>query len=187
MEQRSEHQYLPLGGAATDPAYVPGLVPARAVAPEETREEGAVPEADEADGVRAAAEKEVAGVGAALADAGVRGLEDESGAEADAAADTDMASTADGGPSCEMSDRQGSFVADSRGVRLRLADEEADFRWDELSAVEYSTPRWSRRFEIVVYTPERRRFSHDVQAADRATLTEWTEQLEAVLDAYFEE
>ncbi|MFJ8314017.1 MULTISPECIES: hypothetical protein [unclassified Streptomyces] len=180
MEQRSEHQYMPLGGAATDPAYVPGLVPARAVAsgeehaPDEVLEEDAVPEEDENGGPKAAAEAEVADGGADPAEADAADSEGESDADV-------------GGPVFEVSDRQGSIVADRRGVRLRLADEEADFRWDELSAVEYRTPRWSRRFEIVVYTPAHRRFSHDVEAADRAGVKEWPEQLDAVLDAYFEE
>ncbi|MFI6686546.1 hypothetical protein [Streptomyces sp. NPDC050485] len=180
MEQRSEHQYMPLGGAATDPAYVPGLVPARAASPGqehppgEALEDDVVAEADEGGGPQAAAGEEAAAGGVDRADGDAEDSEGESEAEG-------------GGPVFEVSDRQGSIVADRRGVRLRLANEEADFRWDELSAVEHRTPRWSRRFEIVVYTPAYRRFSHDVEASDRAGLKEWTEQLEAVLDAYFEE
>ncbi|MFE4857813.1 hypothetical protein [Streptomyces sp. NPDC056670] len=181
MEQRSEHQYMPLGGAATDPSYVPGLVPARAVAQApEPRSDGpvaddAVPEADEDGRVAVTAEAEAADGGAHEADA--------EAVDADADAEPD-----DGeGPACEISDRVGSLVAGRGGVRLRLLDEEADFRWDEISAVEYRTPWWSRRFEVVVYTPTHRRFSHDIEAPDRATLKQWTEQLEAVLDAYFED
>ncbi|MFG2719129.1 hypothetical protein ACGFW5_12685 [Streptomyces sp. NPDC048416] len=179
MEQRSEHQYMPLAGAATDPAYVPGLVPAPAIAPDEGHasdagtETDAAPEAGENAGDRKAVEQEPAQDGAAPADEDA----ERAGSEADE----------NDGPACEMSDRQGSIVADRKGVRLQLGDEEAEFRWDEVSAVEYRAPRWSRRFEIVVYTSAPRRFSHDVEAADRAGRARWAEQLDAVLDAYFED
>ncbi|MFE3181860.1 hypothetical protein ACFXKR_13460 [Streptomyces violascens] len=182
MEQRTEHQYMPLAGAATDPAYVPGLVPARVVTPGEEQPDVEAPERDaapeEGDGIRETEEAEVADDGAKPTG---EGAEDPESVADDAESD------AGDGPVCEMSDRQGSIRADRRGVRLRLADEEADFRWDELSAVEYRTPRWSRRFEIVVYTPGHRRFSHDVEATDRAALKAWGERLDAVLDAYFED
>ncbi|MEU2955479.1 hypothetical protein [Streptomyces xanthochromogenes] len=189
MEQRSEHQYMPLGGAATDPAYVPGLVPARAVAQaeeplaDEPAGGHAVPDVDEGGRVAVATQAGSAedGTDATEAAAGPSSVESESDAASDAGADVDD------GPSCEISDRLGSIVAGRGGVRLRLMDEEADFRWDEISAVEYRTPWWTRRFEVVVYTPNHRRFSHDIQASDRATLKQWTEQLDAVLDAYFED
>ncbi|MET9359378.1 hypothetical protein ABZX93_00490 [Streptomyces sp. NPDC006632] len=195
MEQRSEHQYMPLTGAATDPAYVPGLVPPRASAPEELLS-GAASEADGA----GRANEDAADPGAAEPDTGGEarpgdadaqaGTEAGADTAAEAAAESDADTDGDAGtgerPACEMSDRQGSIVADHRGIRLRLRDEEADFRWDEVSAVEYRTPRWSRRFHIAVYTPAPRRFSHDVDAADRAELARWGEHLEAVLDAYFE-
>ncbi|MCX5383914.1 hypothetical protein [Streptomyces sp. NBC_00083] len=194
MEQRSEHQYLPLTGAATDPSYVPGLVPPRATAPEEvlpdaaraadaTAEAGA-DAADAADPTAAEPEADggAGGGDEAEADGDARGEAGDT-AEAHEANGTDDAGDR---PAYEISDRVGSIVADHRGIRLRLHEEEADFRWDEVSAVEYSTPRWSRRFEIAVYTAAPRRFSHDVQAADRAELARWSEQLEAVLDAYFE-
>ncbi|MGW2864776.1 hypothetical protein [Streptomyces sp. NPDC001205] len=171
MEQRTEHQYMPLAGAATDPAYIPGLVPPRVDPPATEPSAAEVPEPDA-----------VLEEGEEAAGAGI--VEDAEASESDA---QDAESGAEDGPVCEMSDRQGSIRLDRRGVRLRLADEEADFRWDEVSAVEYRTPRWTRRFEIVVYTSNQRWFSHDVTAADRADLTVWSEQLDAVLDAYFED
>ncbi|MFD7538804.1 hypothetical protein [Streptomyces sp. NPDC059819] len=195
MEQRSEHQYMPLGGAATDPAYVPGLVPPRPAAQEAKPPSGesgvdgdAEPDADEGGRVAVATEAGAAEAGAA--DGATEAAEAEardSTSESDGSAASDAQSDVDDGPSCEISDRLGSIVAGRGGVRLRLMDEEADFRWDEISAVEYRTPWWTRRFEFVVYTPNHRRFSHDIQAPDRAALAQWTEQLDAVLDAYFED
>ncbi|MFE9537346.1 hypothetical protein [Streptomyces sp. NPDC006691] len=204
MEQRSEHQYMPLGGAATDPAYVPGLVPPRAAAQEAKPLSGepvvdgdAEPDADEGgraavtteagadEGGRAKVATEAGAADGATETAEAEARNSESASEGSAASDA-QSDVADG-PSCEIADRVGSIVAGRGGVRLRLMDEEADFRWDEISAVEYRTPRWTRRFEVVVYTPNHRRFSHDIQATDRATLTRWTEQLDAVLDAYFED
>ncbi|MFG3281275.1 hypothetical protein [Streptomyces sp. NPDC048111] len=179
MEQRSEHQYMPLGGAATDPAYIPGLVPAPAAAPRPASADGS--DADEADAgpVTAGDERAEPGADAAPGD-------DSDVDKAESSEDADEPG-ADGGPVCDVSDRQGSFLADRRGVRMRLGEEEADFRWDEISAVEYRTPRWSRRFEIVVYTPNHRWFTHDIEAPHRADLRAWGERLDAVLDAYFEE
>ncbi|PJN05077.1 hypothetical protein CG740_04260 [Streptomyces sp. CB01201] len=177
---------MPLGGAATDPAYVPGLVPPRPAAQEAKPPSGesgvdgdAEPDADE--GGRVAVATEAGAAEAAEAEAR------DFAAESDGSAASDAQSDVDDGPSCEISDRLGSIVAGRGGVRLRLMDEEADFRWDEISAVEYRTPWWTRRFEVVVYTPNHRRFSHDIQAPDRAALAQWTEQLDAVLDAYFED
>ncbi|MEU9099705.1 hypothetical protein [Streptomyces sp. NPDC048361] len=190
MEQRSEHQYTPLTGAATDPAFVPGLVPPRASAPEELLPDAAL-EADRKEDQEADLAQDTAGEAGTAAegpDATAPRADGETHTEDAAAASDAHGEAGDEGerPACEMSDRQGSIVADHRGIRLRLGDEEADFRWDEVSAVEYSTPRWSRRFAIAVYTPAPRRFTHDVEASDRAGLARWSEELEAVLDAYFE-
>ncbi|MGW5532265.1 hypothetical protein ACWESE_35660, partial [Streptomyces xanthochromogenes] len=125
MEQRSEHQYMPLGGAATDPAYVPGLVPARAVAQaeeplaDEPAGGDAVPDVDEGGRVAVATQAGSAedGTDATEAAAGPSSVESESDAASDAGADVDD------GPSCEIFDRLGSIVAGRGGVRLRLMDE----------------------------------------------------------------
>ncbi|MFE9408631.1 hypothetical protein ACFYN0_07535 [Streptomyces sp. NPDC006704] len=188
MEQRSEHQYMPLAGAATDPAYVPGLLPAPVPAAEKERALDAAsldaPKARDEDAAQDAVEEARAeGAADARAEGSSVASDDGSAPDDDAAPEADAAV----GPSCAMSDHQGSIVADHRGIRLQLGDEEAEFRWDELSAVEYRTPRLTRRFEIAVYTSAPRRFSHDVRAADRAELAAWGDQLDAVLDAYFED
>ena len=72
-------------------------------------------------------------------------------------------------------------------VRLRLDDQEAEFRWDEIGAVETESPRFGKRFTITVHTPDRRWYPIEIEATARARFSEWDEQLDAVLDAYFEE
>ncbi|MFF2525102.1 hypothetical protein [Streptomyces liangshanensis] len=105
----------------------------------------------------------------------------------DAAADTtDRTAPADG-PAFEVSDRRASIAADSDGVRFTLDDEAADFRWDEIGAVEIGIPRFGRRFTVTVHTITRRRYHVDVDAPARSGLKEWSAELDDVLDAYFEE
>ena len=91
------------------------------------------------------------------------------------------------GPSFEVSDRRGSITADHTGVRFRLDGEEAEFAWDEIGAVEIDTPRFSRRFTVVVYTTNRHRYENDVEASAKNLLKEWTAELDGVLDTYFED
>ncbi|RYJ19665.1 hypothetical protein CU044_7512 [Streptomyces sp. L-9-10] len=91
------------------------------------------------------------------------------------------------GPVFEAVDRRGSITANSEGVRFRLDDQEADFWWDEIGAVEIKTPRFGRRFTVTVHVSERRWFDAEVEADSRNRLKEWTAELDAVLDAYFEE
>ncbi|MFD8916781.1 hypothetical protein ACFV0Y_03065 [Streptomyces sp. NPDC059569] len=95
--------------------------------------------------------------------------------------------SAEDGPVFEAADRRGSITANSEGVRFRLDDQEADFWWDEIGAVEIKTPRFGRRFTVTVHVSERRWFDAEVEADSRNRLKEWTEELDAVLDAYFEE
>src|SRR5690606_37083843 len=56
------------------------------------------------------------------------------------------------GPVFEASDRRASIVADHRGVRLRLDDQECEFRWDEIGAVETETARFGKRYTVTVHT-----------------------------------
>jgi hypothetical protein len=102
---------------------------------------------------------------------------------ADAPTDPTSADTAD--PDFTASDRRGSITADATGVRLRLDDQEAEFRWDEIGAVEVGTSR--RRLTVTVHTPDSRWYPNDVEAPDKARAQEWADELDKVLDAYFED
>ncbi|MFJ4782866.1 hypothetical protein [Streptomyces sp. NPDC088794] len=173
MEQRIGSSSQPLEGAGFDPAFIPGLTspvsdePAKAKEPDEAED--------------AAAEQP--------------GTDNEADTEAEAEADAGSDDDADGedaeesvdGPVFEASDRRARIVADEKGVRLSLDDQQCEFRWDEIGAVETETPRFGKRFTITVHTPERRWYPIEIEAASRARFGEWEEQLDAVLDAYFEE
>jgi hypothetical protein len=91
------------------------------------------------------------------------------------------------GPVFEASDRRARIVADHRGVRLALDDQECEFRWDEIGAVETESPRFGKRFTITVHTPDRRWYPIEIEATARSRFEEWESELDAVLDAYFEE
>lgn len=181
MEQRIDPNTQPAYAAGTDPAYIPGLTTPRTAAkadedPEQTEEpapEGAAPD----DAVVEAASEEAADDGEPAAEKAADDEEDEKKDE-DGAAD---------GPSFEVSDRRGSIAADRAGIRFTLDDQEADFRWDEIGAVELKPARFGRRFTITVHMSTRRWFNAEVEAAARSSLKEWTEGFDAVLDAYFEE
>ncbi|MCO8306044.1 MSCRAMM family adhesin SdrC [Streptomyces sp. RKCA744] len=181
--------------AGTDPGYIPGLTSPR---PADAKED-APDEAAERPPEGAAAEEEAAREEAV-------GAEEASGAEADAAADkkagakadteADVASDGeadddgeeeDGGVAFEVSDRRGAIRAARRGVTFELDGEKAEFGWDEIGAVEVDTPRFGKRFGITVYTTNRRWYTADVEAPARKLLKEWTAQLDAVLDVYFED
>jgi len=79
------------------------------------------------------------------------------------------------------------LVADAKGVRLRLDDLQCEFRWDEIGAVETETPRFGKRFTITVHTPDRRWYPIEIEATARSRFGEWETQLDAVLDAYFDD
>lgn len=175
MEQRIDPNTQPAYAAGTDPAYIPGLTAPRPAGtaqeePEPTEEpvsdDAAVePVSEDAEPVAEAAEDEE----------DAKDAKDES---EDGAAD---------GPSFEVSDRRGSISADRAGIRFTLDDQEADFRWDEIGAVELKPARFGRRFTVTVHMSTRRWFNAEVEAAARSSLKEWTEGFDAVLDAYFEE
>ncbi|MEV1023815.1 hypothetical protein [Streptomyces sp. NPDC050264] len=168
----------PVTGAGFDPAYVPGLTsPGPEAAAEDTVTESdevteevtrdePEPKAVEADAV---AEDEVA-------EDEVAEVPDEKPGSAEDDAD---------GPVLEAKDRRGSITVDATGVRYTLDDQEAEFTWDEISAVEYGTSR--KRLTVTVHTPNSRWYPNDVEAPDKSRLTEWTEQLDKALDAYFED
>ena len=185
VEQRIGSSSQPLEGAGFDPAFVPGLT-APAVssdAPEDTKSRDAEPE----DATAEATEPEESSAEKAdveKADAG------EVEAEQAVAEDDDAEEAGDDesdGPVFEASDRRAEIVADEKGVRLRLDDQSCEFRWDEIGAVETETPRFGKRFTITVHTPDRRWYPIEIEAAARSRFAEWETQLDAVLDAYFED
>jgi hypothetical protein len=170
VEQRIGSSSQPLEGAGFDPAFIPGLTsPVSGDESADARPE----EAEEVDSEAAVA--------------------DETAPEApEASDDSDEADEADeeetpDGPVFEAADRRAKFVADHKGVRLSLDDQQCEFRWDEIGAVETESPRFGKRFTITVHTPDRRWYPIEIEAPARSRFTEWEEQLDAVLDAYFEE
>ncbi|MDT9698842.1 hypothetical protein [Streptomyces sp. P17] len=164
MEQRIGSSSQPLEGAGFDPAFVPGLT---SPASKETEAEEPEKTAEEARSSSEEVEETAVGEVAEAADA-----PDDEGAD---------------GPVFEASDRRAKIVADHRGVRLALDDQECEFRWDEIGAVETETARFGKRFTLTVHTPDRRWYPIEIEAPARSRFSEWESQLDAVLDAYFEE
>ncbi|MFE4911930.1 hypothetical protein ACFRCX_10275 [Streptomyces sp. NPDC056652] len=208
MEQRIDSNIWPERAVGKDPAYVPGLMVPRPAGTAETDSEQAETEASapegaapsdacaeavpdepalDADGATGTAEaaKEASEEGNAPSqDASSDGDASGDGPAKDAPAED---APAEDGPVFEAADRRGSITANREGVRFRLDDQEADFWWDEIGAVEIKTPRFGRRFTVTVHVSERRWFDAEVEAGTRNRLKQWTEELDAVLDAYFEE
>lgn len=152
-------------GAGFDPAFIPGLTPPASGKTEDDGPEQE-PEAAEAEEAEDAAPEP-------------EGTAETSPSEPEEA-DAD-------GPVFEASDRRARIVADHRGVRLSLDDQECEFRWHEIGAVETETARFGKRYTVTVHTPDRRWYPIEVEAPARSHFKEWDEQLDAVLDAYFEE
>jgi hypothetical protein len=164
VEQRIGSSSQPLEGAGFDPAFIPGLTSPGSDEAEATPED-AVEEPDEPTAAAA---------------------EPEGSEESDEPDESDEEEASDG-PVFEASDRRARIVADHRGVRLSLDDQACEFRWDEIGAVETESPRFGKRFTITVHTPDRRWYPIEIEAGSRARFTEWDEQLDAVLDRYFED
>ncbi|GHA71919.1 hypothetical protein ACIQRS_03160 [Streptomyces termitum] len=161
MEQSTGPSIQPLHGASADPGFIPGITASPVP-------EGVTEHPDDAGG-------ETAG---APADERADAAGDASGAED--AADGD-------GPVFEAADRRGRITADAEGVRLRYDEEECEFRWDEIGAVESAAKRFGKRLSVIVHTPDRRWYPIELDAPDRAGLAAWEAELDAVLDAYFDE
>ncbi|MFF8618065.1 hypothetical protein [Streptomyces sp. NPDC015350] len=178
MEQRIDPNTQPGYAAGTDPAYIPGLTaPTTAVKPDTSQEPAPekepVAEPERTDPERTDPADDAGPV--AETDSGTAtGPTAEEGEKAD-------------GPAFEVSDRRGSITVDRTGVRFSLDDQEADFRWDEIGAVEVKTPRFGRRFTVTVHMSTRRWFNAEVEAPARGDLKKWAAELDEVLDAYFEE
>ncbi|MFE2583544.1 hypothetical protein [Streptomyces sp. NPDC059378] len=181
MEQRigSSSQPLegePLKGAGFDPAFIPGLTSPLSTKPGAAGSKDTGP-ADEPE--EAAPEESEPEAAADATDAVAEASSDAPGtAEEEPAVD---------GPVFEASDRRARIVADAQGIRLSLDDQACEFRWDEIGAVETETARFGRRFTVTVHTPDRRWFPIEIEAMARARFKEWEAELDAVLDAYFED
>ncbi|MFB7230650.1 hypothetical protein ACFCY9_23225 [Streptomyces fimicarius] len=197
MEQSIDSNKKPEFAAGTDPAFIPlpGLAaPVATRKPEAESEDGpedAVPEAVSESASQSESDRDDES-GAAAAEAGA-GADADTEAEAEAAADAVEAEdgaegdAAEGGPVFEVSDRRGSIRVAREGVRFRLDDQEAEFGWDEIGAVETTPARFGRRFTVTVHLSTRRWFNAEVEAASRSELKGWPAELDKVLDAYFEE
>ncbi|MEU3293287.1 hypothetical protein ABZ722_13075 [Streptomyces longwoodensis] len=194
MEQRrgSSSQPLkavPVKGAGFDPAFIPGLT-----APAGEQPEDAGPDEAGPDGKAEAAAAAPADAGASGKAPGAAGTAEPEDTDAAVAADDgDVADDADAdaepaadGPVFEAADRRARIVADRRGVRLALDDQGCEFRWDEIGAVETETARFGKRFTVTVHTPDSRWYPIEIEAKARSDFKQWDEQLDAVLDAYFE-
>ncbi|MER5556463.1 hypothetical protein ABT001_33235 [Streptomyces sp. NPDC002793] len=201
MEQRIDSKIKSEFAAGTDPAYIPGLTapaPARTeaeaektAATEGTPEEAAVDaQAEEAVDDSTAAEDatpDEAPADEATPDEAPADEATPDEAPADEATPDAEAARKEDGPVFEVSDRRGSIKVDAEGVRFRLDDQEAEFDWSEIGAVEVKTGRFGRRFTVTVHLSSRRWFNAEVEAAARSDLKTWTAELDEALDAYFEE
>ncbi|AXE80756.1 hypothetical protein [Streptomyces atratus] len=183
MEQRIDPNTQPGYAAGTDPAYIPGLTaPATARKPDTSQEQT---DQERTDQERT---KERAPGAAAPDDAVAEAVSEDAAADGEAGAEAAADDKeAEDGPAFEVSDRRGSITANRDGVRFRLDDQEAEFRWDEIGAVEVKTPRFGRRFTVTVHVSTRRWFNAEVEAPARSDLKQWAGELDAVLDVYFEE
>jgi hypothetical protein len=182
VEQRIDPNTQPAYAAGTDPAYIPGLTaPLTVGTPEADQEKTEVPAPEGAVPDDALAE------GAPGGTAADSGSEDAKDGEQKEHEKDEKGEKGENGPVFEVSDRRGSITADRDGIRFRLDDQEAEFHWDEVGAVEVKVPRFGRRFTVTVHMSSRRWFNAEVEAAARSSLKAWAEELDVVLDAYFEE
>ncbi|NED04107.1 hypothetical protein G3I55_20840 [Streptomyces sp. SID6648] len=184
MEQSIDSNKKPEFAAGTDPAFIPlpGLAaPAGTRKPEPEAESKAGPEAAEIrDGAETAAAE-------ADADREPEAADDAAAVDGEAEAQADRDADAEDGPVFEVNDRRGSIRVAREGVRFRLDDQEAEFGWDEIGAVETTPARFGRRFTVTVHLSSRRWFNAEVEAASRSELKSWPAELDKALDAYFEE
>ncbi|MEH0418870.1 hypothetical protein [Streptomyces sp. B21-083] len=168
MEQRIGSSSKPLETAAVDPAAIPGLT-----SPVPAEPEDGVPEPGEE-----SAPEEATSAAEAEAES-----EPETEPEAEPATEEE----APEGPVFEASDRRAKIIADHSGVRLHLDDQECEFRWDEIGAVETETSRFGKRFTVTVHTPDRRWYPVEIEAKAKSQHQEWETELDKVLDTYFED
>jgi hypothetical protein len=188
VEQRTGPITPPMHAAGTDPAFIPGLTPPHPAQEAVEDAEGPDAEAKAAEVPADQPTEHPAEDAASGEEAEGTSAEDSAAEPAEASegeAETEAAEEAEA-PVFEVSDRRGSIVADRTGIRFRLDEEHAEFGWDEIGAVETGTPRFGRRFTVTVYTTNRHWYEADVEAPAKSLLKEWTSELDAVLDAWFE-
>ncbi|WEH15576.1 hypothetical protein [Streptomyces sp. VNUA24] len=193
MEQRIGSNNQPLAAAAVDPSHIPGLTAPVSVTKEKQEEpedikptepvepDEAAPERNEP--AAAEASKSLAKAPAEAAPTAAEDAEETRDAEDD----TDGTDEPADGPVFEAADRRARITADSRGVRLRLDDQECDFGWDEIGAIETESPRFGKRFTITVHTPDRRWYFLEIEAKAKSEHAVWEKQIDEVLDAYFDD
>ncbi|MEU5834700.1 hypothetical protein ABZ820_13650 [Streptomyces diacarni] len=192
MEQRPDTAEPAVLSAGTDPTYVPGLDTLAVAAADKESGQGAAssrkPDTGSDDEERTTEPAEPAEADHDDADA-----DTDPDAEADSDADKDEEQEEEQkeepfeGPSFEVADRRSAIVVDGRGVTLRLDDAEAGFEWSEIGAVEIGAPRFGRRFRICVCTTGHRRFDAEVEAASRKQVKTWSDELDSVLDTWFDD
>ncbi|MFD5558766.1 hypothetical protein ACFWIA_33675 [Streptomyces sp. NPDC127068] len=162
--------------AAIDPAHVPGLAtPVAVPKPGVVDRTESGPDPDPESDPESDPEPESDADSRAEADGDSSGEEPAAGTEAS------------DGPVFEVSDRRGSIVVDETGVRFTLDDQAAEWTWDEIGALEITTGRFPRRLTLYVHTPDRRWYPNEIRASSRAELTRWSEELDAALDAWFDD
>jgi hypothetical protein len=171
MERRQDSLVPSVLSAGTDPAHVPGLDEPVTAPP---------------DGETAQPADETPAAETAEAEAPAEVVPDEPAADA-AAEEPEAEAESREGPSFEVSDRRGAILADGSGILFRLDDTEARIGWDEIGAVELGTGKFGRRFSVTVYTTTHRCFDGDVEAPSRRDVRAWTEEFDAVLDAWFDD
>ncbi|MFD3482853.1 hypothetical protein [Streptomyces sp. NPDC058665] len=187
----------PVPAAGTDPGFIPGLMAPRLVEEADDAAKDVPQEAADEEKAEELTEEAETSKASAVADPEAETDDKADGADDPVAAvsfnkdapddgDTDADADKDG-PVFDISDRRASMTADRTGIRLRLDETEAEFGWDEIGAVEIETPRFTRRFTVTLHTTGRRHYQSEVDAPSRGSLKKWTADLDAVLDAYFEE
>ena len=199
VEQRIGSNNQPLAAAAVDPSHIPGLTapvsvkkekqeepedikPTEPVEPDEAAPEENEPAAAEAS--KPSFDKAPAGkTSADPEDATEDATDDDADADANAEAEDEPAD----GPVFEAADRRAKITADSRGVRLRLDDQECEFGWDEIGAIETESPRLGKRFTVTVHTPDSRWYPIEIEAKAKSEHAAWEKQIDEVLDAYFDD
>lgn len=187
MEQSIDSTKKPEFAAGTDPAFIPlpGLAaPVAARKPEPESESGPKDAVLESEQERGDEPEEA--TAEADADSGAEKEPESVAGDAEAEDETE-GDDAEEGPVFEVSDRRGSIRVAREGVRFRLDDQEAEFGWDEIGAVETTPARFGRRFTVTVHLSTRRWFNAEVEAESRGQLKGWPAELDTVLDAYFEE
>lgn len=196
MEQRIGSSSQPLDTAAVDPAYIPGLtspVSAEAVKATGPRKPEATEDSKDSEAAESTAETVPGGPdeesAAAPGEAGTAERPEDAteSEESASAAEEDTKGTTSDGPVFEAADRRARIVADASGVRLKLDDQECEFRWDEIAALETEVPRFGKRYTVTVHTPDRRWYPIEIEAPSRSRFQEWDTQLDAVLDAFFDD